>query len=58
MGIKGTEFVVETTPDGPTTLSVLDGSVEVRPAVGEPVLAAAGTKVTFDPARVPVGQDL
>jgi len=54
MGIKGTEFVVETAPDGPTTLSVLEGSVEVRPAVGEPVLADAGTKVTFDPATVPV----
>lgn len=54
MGIKGTEFVVETTPDGPTTLAVLEGSVEVRPAVGEPVLAPAGTKVTFDPATVPV----
>lgn len=54
MGIKGTEFVVEATTDGPTTLSVLEGSVEVRPAVGETVLAEAGTRVTFDPATVPV----
>ncbi len=54
MGIKGTEFVVETTRDGPTTLSVLEGAVEVRPVQGDPILAPAGTRVTFDPVRVPV----
>lgn len=54
MGVKGTEFVVETTRDGPTTLSVLEGAVEVRPAQGDPLLAQAGTRVTFDPAKVPV----
>ncbi len=54
MGVKGTEFVVETAEDGPTTLSVFEGTVEVRPVQGDPLLAGAGTRVTFDPATVPV----
>lgn len=49
MGIRGTEFVVQVDPEGKTTLSVLEGEIEVFPAVGEVALAGAGSEVRMGP---------
>jgi hypothetical protein len=46
MGIRGTEFVVQVDGDN-TTLSLLEGEVEVIPAQGERYLARPGSKVRF-----------
>jgi len=37
MGIKGTEFIVDTTSNGNTTVSLLEGSIEVSDPNGKPI---------------------
>lgn len=37
MGIKGTEFIVDTTSSGNTTVSLLEGSIEVSDPSGKPI---------------------
>ncbi|HXE71892.1 MAG TPA: FecR family protein, partial [Candidatus Nitrosotenuis sp.] len=54
MGIRGTEFVVDTTREGDTTLMVLEGKVEVTPTEGEPLVAGEGAEVTLALKKVPV----
>ncbi len=49
MGIRGTEFVVQVDELGNTVLSMLEGEVEVDPAVGSDYLAKPGSRVTFGP---------
>lgn len=34
-GVRGTEFIVEVTPDGKTTVSVIDGSVELESRISD-----------------------
>jgi hypothetical protein len=54
MGIKGTEFVVEETDSG-TSVSVLEGQVEVTPADGgEPTQVMPGTQVLLGLKEVEV----
>lgn len=50
MGIKGTEFVVTVDGDN-TTLSLLEGEVEITPAQGEKYTARPGSKVQFGLGR-------
>ncbi len=51
MGIKGTEFVVETDAEEETSLTVLEGSVELRTDMGETVLVTPGERVRFHRRR-------
>ena len=46
MGIKGTEFVIDTQPSGDTSVSVLEGAVEVRDTQGK-VLGSAQAGDTY-----------
>ena len=47
MGIKGTEFTVETDAEGNSRLTVLEGSVELTPETGDPVMVEPGDVVSF-----------
>ncbi|MEW6282665.1 MAG: FecR family protein, partial [Candidatus Eremiobacterota bacterium] len=47
MGIKGTEFSIESEQTGGTRLAVYEGEVEYRPTGGPPVSAKAGTVITI-----------
>lgn len=49
MGIRGTEFVVQVDDEGNTVLSMLEGEVEVDPAVGSTTRALPGSRVSFGP---------
>lgn len=49
MGIRGTELVVTVDQAGLTTMSLLEGEVEVEPAQGQPYAAGPGARVTFGP---------
>lgn len=55
MGIKGTEFVVDTTSGGNTTVSLLEGSIEVTDPGGKPIgTMKPGDQWTLAVAQAPV----
>ena len=56
MGIRGTEFLLEVEENGDTQLSLVEGSVEIVPKVGETLLAEPGMKVSFGPEQALIYQ--
>lgn len=56
MGIRGTEFLLEVAENGDTQLSLVEGSVEIAPKVGETLLAEPGMKVSFGPEQALIYQ--